>query len=388
MSAVERDDQTRKREHATQDTDRRVPVILLTGFLGAGKTTLLNHVVGKLDMAGTAVLINEFGEVGVDHHLVEKIDETLVVLDSGCICCSVQGDLVRALKGLFQRAARREIAPVSRVLIETTGLADPAPVIHTLMEEPFIAERFRCDGVITAVDATHGEDQLDDHREALRQVAMADRLLITKCDLASPEQRASLGERLARLNPGAQQIEVFDGMPPAGAISGCGLYDPAGKTPDVALWLGEEAARAQAAREAMRTAPVAWRKPVAGGRGTSSPPGPARHDDRVQSYVITFDEPLDWLGFSDGLGLILQAYGERILRVKGLLNVAGDPLPRVVQCVQHVAYPPSTLPAWPDQPPCDDRRSRLVFIVRDLPRAEVENILGSLCGQMPHAAQA
>jgi G3E family GTPase len=362
--------------------DRRVPVIVLTGFLGAGKTTLLNHVVGQPEMAGTAVLINEFGEIGVDHHLVEKIDETLMVLDSGCICCSVQGDLVRALKGLFQRAARREIAPVTRVLIETTGLADPAPVIHTLMEDPFIAGRYRCDGVITAVDATHGESQLDEHREALRQVAMADRLLVTKCDLASPAQRASLGERLARLNPGAQRIEVFGGMPPPGAISGCGLYDPAGKTPDVALWLGEEAARAQAATEAMRTAPIAWRKP-----GAAAAHAPARHDDRIQSYVLTFDEPLDWLGFSDGLGLILQAYGERILRVKGLLNVAGDPLPRVIQCVQHVAYPPSSLPAWPDVPPCDDRRSRLVFIVRDLPRAEVESILGSLSGQMPRPEQ-
>lgn len=363
--------------------DRRVPVIILTGFLGAGKTTLLNRVVGQPEMAGTAVLINEFGEVAVDHHLVEKIDETLIVLDSGCICCSVQGDLVRALKGLFQRAARREVAPVSRVLIETTGLADPAPVIHTLMEDPFIAGRYRCDGVITTVDATHAEVQLDEHREALRQVAMGDRLLITKCDLASPAQRASLGERLARLNPGARQIEVFGGMPPPGAISGCGLYDAAGKIPDVGRWLGEEAARARTAGEAPRTAPMAWRKPDAGERGAAAVHAPARHDDQIQSYVLTFDEPLDWLGFSDGLGLILQAYGERILRVKGLLNVAGDPLPRVVQCVQHVAYPPSSLPAWPDAPPCGDRRSRLVFIVRALPRTEVENILGSLCGQMP-----
>jgi G3E family GTPase len=366
------------------EEDRRIPVIVLTGFLGAGKTTLLNHLLGQPEMARTAVLINEFGEVGVDHHLVEKIDETLMVLDSGCICCSVQGDLVRALKTLFQRAIRREIKPIDRVLIETTGLADPAPVIHTLMEDAFISERYRCDGVITAVDATHADGQLDTHREAVRQVAMADRLLITKCDLADDATRRALGERLAVFNPGAPQLEVFNGQVAAEAISGCGLYDLTGKLPDVAQWLGEEAARTQAVRAAAQAAPMAWRKP-----GVRPAPvaehSASRHDDKVSSFVLTFDEPLDWLGFSDGLGLILQVYGARVLRIKGLLNIANDPQPRVVQCVQHVAYPPTSLPSWPDTPPYDDRRSRLVFIVRDLARDEVENILGSLCGQMPNA---
>ncbi|HRP98626.1 MAG TPA: GTP-binding protein [Rhodocyclaceae bacterium] len=362
--------------------DRRIPVVVLTGFLGAGKTTLLNHVLADPQMAGSAVLINEFGEIGVDHHLVEKVDETLVVLDSGCICCSVQGDLVKALKGLFQRALRREIAPLERVLIETTGLADPAPVIHTLMEEPFIAERYRCDGVITAVDATHADGQLDAHREAMRQVAMADRLLITKCDLATDARRAALAERLARLNPGAPQLEVFGGIAPPGAFASCGLYDPAGKLPDVAQWLGDEHARA-----ARGAAATQWRRPGARTTPAGAHAAP-RHDDKVSSFVLSFDAPLDWLGFSDGLGLILQVYGDRILRIKGLLHVAGDPLPRVVQCVQHVAYPPASLPAWPDRPPYDDRRSRLVFIVRELPRREVEDILGSLCGQAPHGTDA
>lgn len=381
---------------AAADLDRRIPVTILTGFLGAGKTTLLNHLLRQPQMDGSAVLINEFGAVGVDHHLVEKVDESLVVLDSGCICCSVQGDLVRALKGLFMRALRRELKGLRRVLIETTGLADPAPVIHTLMAEPFLSERYRVDGVVTAVDVTHALDQLGAHNEAVRQVAMADRLLLTKCDLASAEQRAAVAAGIARLNPGAHRVEVAGGAVAADAVFGCGLYDPTGKLPDVAAWLGEEAVRA--GRQAP-AAPVWSRARVQKSAPTHSAgapaeaesesaesaasAAPARHDAGVTSFVLRFDEPLDWFGFSDGLTLLLQVYGGRILRIKGLLNVVGDPLPRVLQCVQHSVYPASSLPAWPAQPPYDDRRSRLVFIVRDLAQDEVVSILGSFAGQVP-----
>ena len=396
------------------DADRRIPVTLLTGFLGAGKTTLLNHLLRQPQMDGSAVLINEFGAVGVDHHLVEKVDESLVVLDSGCICCSVQGDLVRALKGLFMRALRRELKGLRRVLIETTGLADPAPVIHTLMAEPFLSERYRLDGVVTAVDVTHALDQLADHNEAVRQVAMADRLLLTKCDLADAAQREAVAACIALLNPGARQVEVRGGAVAPDEIFGCGLYDPTGKVPDVAAWLGEEAVRAARRQPAAGS----WSRSRAGGTpahepiaappagdqsgvraalvGAGLPANPdasssaapqherPRHDAGVTSFVLRFDEPLSWYEFSDGLALLLQVYGARILRIKGLLNVAGDALPRVLQCVQHSVYPPTSLPAWPDTPPCDDRRSRLVVIVRDLAQDEVVSILGSFTGQVPH----
>ena len=368
-----------------QEADRRIPVTILTGFLGAGKTTLLNHLLRQPQMEGCAVLINEFGEVGVDHHLVEKVDESLVVLDSGCICCSVQGDLVRALKGLFMRALRRELKGLRRVLIETTGLADPAPVIHTLLSEPFLSERYRLDGVVTAVDATHAREQLASHNEAMRQVAMADRLLLTKCDLASEEVRAEVAALVSALNPGARQVEVAQGRVAPEQIFDCGLYDPGGKTPDVAAWLGEEAVRA-----VHRASPApAWRRPGAGQRAVFGESADAqvseRHSAGVHSFVLCFEEPLAWYEFSDGLSLLLQVYGGRILRIKGLLNVAGDPQPRVLQCVQHSVYPATSLEAWPDGPPYHDRRSQLVFIVRDLAQEEVASILGSFTGQVPHA---
>lgn len=350
-------------DNAPRPDDRRIPVTVLTGFLGAGKTTLLNHLVRQPQMEGCAVLINEFGEVAIDHHLVEKVDETLIVLDSGCLCCSVRGDLVRALKGLFMRALRRELKSLRRVLIETTGLADPAPLIHTLMAEPFLAERYRIDGVVAAVDVTHALAQLAVHNEAVRQVAMADRLLLTKCDLADAAARAAVAARLALLNPGARQVDVRGGAVAAAELFDCGLYDATGKAPDVTAWLGEAA--------------LGGALPVPGGEAVS------RHGGGVHSFVLRFDAPLPWYEFSDALALLLQLHGGRILRIKGLLDVAGDPLPRVLQCVQHSVYPAASLPAWPSQPPYDERCSRLVFIVRDLARDEVAAMLAAFIGQPP-----
>lgn len=346
------------------DADRRIPVVILTGFLGAGKTTLLNHLLRQPEMAETAVLINEFGSVAVDHHLVEKIDDDVILLDSGCICCTVRGDLTRSLTDLFMRCLRREIKPIRRVVIETTGLADPSPVIYTLMEDFFLAERYRIDGVVTAVDATHGESQLATHGEAIKQVAMADRLLLTKADLATPEQLAALAARLTTMNPSAPQLRVERGAVPASAILGCGLYDPAAKSPDVAGWLAEEKVRDERRKA----------------HGHHHHHDVDRHDAHVYSFALTFAEPLAWPSFADAVGVLLESMGERILRIKGLLNVVGDHKPRVVQCVQHVLYPYSRLDDWPAQAPYNDRQSRLVFIVRDVDQSLVEQAFAMFCG--------
>lgn len=350
----------------SQDQDRRIPVTLLTGFLGAGKTTLLNHLLRQPDMARAAVLINEFGTIPVDHHLVTRIDDDLILLDSGCICCTVRSDLSRSLTELFMRSLRREIPPINRVIIETTGLADPAPVIYTLMEDFFVAERFRMDGVLTAVDSTLALAQLARHPEPVKQVVMADRLLLTKCDLADAGQLEALGAVLSRLNPGAAQLQLRQGELQPAAVMGCGLYDPGGKTREVGDWLAEERVR-EAARQHHEHAHTHHHDPD-------------RHDALVHSFALTFDTPLPWAFFADAMAALLESRGEHILRVKGLLNVSGDPRPRIVQCVQHVMYPGSSLEAWPEAAPCNDRRSRLVFIVRDLPKTVVEQAFAMFCG--------
>ena len=348
-------------------TDKRIPVTLLTGFLGAGKTTLLNTLLWQKAFEDAAVFINEFGDVGVDHLLVEKIDEEVLLLDSGCICCSMRGDLPKALRDLFNRAQRKQIPVPKRVIIETTGIADPAPVIYTLLSDHFTAERFRLDGVVTVIAATHGADQIEANTEALKQVVMADRIVISKCDLADAPQIEQLAVRLTSLNPTAPLLQSSKGSIAAADIIDVGLYDPSDKAPDVATWLSEAKVSEQASLRRLsygKHAPIAPRTPV--------------HNSEVESFIITFDAPLAWGGISTTLDTLLQGHGEQILRIKGLMNIQGEPGPRIVQCVQHTRYPSVRLPEWPDDAAYADRKSRLVFITRNLSEARLRESLAHI----------
>ena len=323
-----------------------VPLTVLTGFLGAGKTTLLNYLVRQPEMAGTAVLVNEFGEIGLDHILVDRVADDAILLPSGCLCCAVKGDLVRALRDLLPRVQAREI---KRVVVETTGLADPAPIVQTLLGDVSVALRYRLDGIVTVVDAVHAMGQFDEHAEAVRQVAMADRIVLSKTDLAKTDlahDNAALLTRLRTLNPAAPVIVARRGVVDPAAILECGLFDAAGKIGDVRKWLDEAA--------------------FAGVPGKAS----NRHDGSIHSFCLTFTEPLHWQGIGTCLEMLIGTRGESLLRVKGILNLVGQTRPVAIHGVQHMFHEPVLLEAWPEG---DPRTSRIVFITQDLPRAEIES---------------
>jgi G3E family GTPase len=342
-----------------------LPVNVVTGFLGSGKTTLLNRLLRSPQLARTAVLVNEFGEVGLDHLLLEAVDGDTVILQSGCVCCTIRGDLADAIRKLFSRRERGLIPRFDRLAIETTGLADPAPIISTLLAEPVIRHHFRLGNVVATVDAINGPLHLADNPESAKQAAVADRIVLTKTDLADGASVRELKASLKRLNPTAPILDATtDPLAPDDLLA-ADVYDPARKTAEVRRWLDEEAHRAAA-------------------DGSHGRHDPNRHDRDIRAFCLTFERPLDWTLFGIWLSMLLHAHGERVLRVKGILNVLDLATPVVIHGVQHVVHPPAHLEAWPSA----DRRSRIVFIVRGLEQQAVERSLAAFSRQADAAAPA
>jgi G3E family GTPase len=327
---------------------KHTPVTILTGFLGSGKTTLLNHLLREPALADSAVIVNEFGEVGVDHLLVSAPAENMVLLDTGCLCCTIRGDLVQTLTDLHAKRVSGAVHAFGHLLIETTGLADPVPVLQTVVADEVLGRVYRLHDVVTLVDAVHGEAQLDAHPEAVKQAAVADGLVITKTDLARPGAVASLRKRLERLNPAADVHEVVRGaIDPVVLLRG-NVYDPATKAPDVERWLKADALRADSRQ------------------GHHHHPDVNRHDGRIRAFSFHRERPIRRAGLVMWLDMLSGLRGADLLRVKGVLNVEGDPV--VVHAVQTVVHEPVVLDAWPDE----ERRSRLVFIARDMTREDIE----------------
>ena len=349
------------------ESSQRLPISVLTGFLGSGKTTVLSYLIQQRPLSRTLVLINEFGEIGLDHDLVtHSKDDAVIEMSSGCSCCTIRGDLARTLREAPGRFARGGKLWFDRVVIETTGLADPAPILHTLMNDPAVARRYRLDGVVTTVDAVNGDDTLDRHIESVKQAAVADRLLITKTDLADKDVLHRLQDRLRGLNPAAPQIISECGFVDPTSLFDAGLYDPKTKTLDVQRWL-----RAEAYGE-----PRDHDHGTAGHGYTHHHYDVNRHDAHIKAVCLMIDEPIH----SDALDLWLQALlrlrGADLLRIKGIMNIVDLDGPVVIHGVQHILQPAVMLKEWPSE----DRRSRVVFITRDIDEAVLRDTLRVFTG--------
>lgn len=338
-----------------------IPLTILTGFLGSGKTTLLNRWLRDPALSDTVVIINEFGEVGLDHLLVERVDDDMILLSAGCLCCTVRGDLVSTLEDLLRRRDNGRIPPFRRVVIETTGLADPAPVLAAALYHPYLSLRYAIAGVVTLVDALTGPSSLKRFAEARRQVAVADTLVLTKADLLDdPAAADEVERRLRAANGHAELHRSRDGDLPAGPILDGRLFDIGAKPAAVRDWL-----RTEAIDEAEH-----HRGPDAHDVN--------RHDARIQAFVLTAERPIDHGAFDMFLDLVRSSFGPRILRLKGLIAFSDRPdRPVVIHGVQHLLHVPAVLPAWPDP----DRRSRLVMIVEDVPRDAIERLWDAFVGR-------
>lgn len=337
----------------------KCPVTVLTGCLGSGKTSFLTRILKKNKMLGTAVLVNEFGKVPLDHHLLRQVSEKTVLLHGGCVCCTTREDLVQELKDLLNLHERGEIPALERVIIETTGLADPAPMMFTILTDPVLTHHFEPDCVLTTFDTVNGSFQLEHQPEALKQIVVADTILLTKTDIVTSDQVHQLKERLHRLNPSAQILSSFAAARDPGVLTG--------KTE-------RNMPINQKLQQKSSSNPKLLNQKEAGivhtGKQDKHDGIQGHHISNIRTVSFMFDQPLDWTAFGLWLSMLLHARGEDVLRVKGLINV-GEKGPVVLNGVQHIIHPPTHLQDWPDE----DRRSRMIFITNGI---EADDILRSL----------
>ncbi|MBO6540009.1 MAG: GTP-binding protein [Rhizobiaceae bacterium] len=343
-----------------------IAVTVITGFLGAGKTTLLNRILKDPSVKNTAVIINEFGDVAVDHLLVEQSSDGVIELSDGCVCCSVRGELVDTIADLIDRAQTGRIAPLERIVIETTGLADPVPVLQSLMGHPALVAALRLSGVVTVVDTVNGTDTLARHNEAKRQVAVADRLVLTKADLAQGDEGNALRSALRSLNPGAEVADV-GGAVDLAALLECGLYDPATKSADVARWLGEAHVHDHHDHDHGHD------------HHNHDHDEHHHHSERIRSFSLVHAKPIEAGAVEMFLDLVRSTQGAGLLRMKGVVQLADDPArPLVLHAVQALMHPPARLAAWPEG---SARETRLVFIVDGIDEAYVRRLFAAFTNQ-------
>ncbi|ANN66014.1 CobW family GTP-binding protein [Bordetella bronchialis] len=336
----------------------KLPVTLITGFLGSGKTTLIRRLLTHPDMNRVAVVINEVGEIGIDNDLVVMSSENVSLLANGCLCCTVRTDLQETLRELFGQRRAGQIADFDRVVIETTGLADPAPVIQTLASDTMLGAQYRLDGVVTLVDAVNGPEQLKTQPEAVKQAAVADLLVITKEDLAQPEDVRALTASLREINGNAAVRHTSMGQIEPAELTGLGL------------------ASARSRESALRFLGTAFddAPPQDGQDGQGGYLGdrvPSRHAG-IDTLALRFETPFTWDVFAAAMDMLIGMRGADLLRVKGIVNVEGKPV--VVQAVQHIMHPPVTLDDWPGE----DRGSRLVFITRNIKAAAIRGLFDAV----------